>query len=65
VDKVIIAQKSLGRFINKLSPGSYTSVTKVDFRVLDAIGVRPIGVYGSRESIVSLLVEAGVVDDTQ
>ena len=32
VDKVIIAQDSLQRFINAMSPGAYASITKVDFK---------------------------------
>ncbi|KAI0253465.1 hypothetical protein BJV78DRAFT_1153081 [Lactifluus subvellereus] len=35
VDKVIIAQDSLQRFINAVSPGAYASITKVDFKTLD------------------------------
>lgn len=54
-NKVIIDQDSLQIFINTLCPGAYTSITKVDFKALDKLKVKPIGVYGSKEGIVSLL----------
>jgi len=44
VDKIIIAQDSLKRFINTIRPGAYTSVTEVDFKVLDDFAIRPVGV---------------------
>jgi len=65
VDKIIIAQESLSKFINKVSPGAYTSLTKVDFKTLDDSIVQPIGVYGSRESIVALFLGLGIVDSEQ
>ena len=65
VDKVIIAQDSLGRFINKIQPGAYKSLTKVDFKSLDARLIQPIGVYGSRHSIVSFFLDFGIVDSEQ
>ena len=65
VDKVIIAQDSLGRFINKIQPGAYKSLTKVDFKALDACSLQPIGVYGSQQSVVSFFLDFGIVDDEQ
>lgn len=65
VDKIIIAQDSLGRFINKIQPGAYKSLTKVDFNALDTCSLQPVGVYGSRQSIVSFFLEFGIVDDKQ
>jgi hypothetical protein len=35
VDKIVIAQESLQAFINALSPGAYSSITKVNFKMLD------------------------------
>lgn len=63
VDKIIIAQDSLKRFLNEVSPGAYMSLTKVDFKVLDKFQVKPIGIYGSKEEIVRFLVSVAVVDD--
>jgi hypothetical protein len=61
VDKIIISQASLGAFINTLLPHSYRSVTKIDFSRLDAIRVRPLGIYGSKSEIVRLLLSLGAV----
>jgi hypothetical protein len=58
---VIIAQDSLRDFINKICPGAYASLTKVDFKALDNLAVKPMGVYGSREEIVKFLVTTGAV----
>jgi hypothetical protein len=63
VDKIVIAQESLQAFINTLSPGAYSSITKVNFRVLDNLLLKPIGVYGSKEEIVRFLCEIQAVDD--
>ncbi|KAF8270133.1 hypothetical protein EI94DRAFT_1572289 [Lactarius quietus] len=62
VDKIVIAQESLQAFINELSPGAYSSITKVNFKKLDDLLLKPIGVYGSKEEIVRFLSEIDVVD---
>jgi hypothetical protein len=59
----VISQESLQAFINALSPGAYSSITKVNFKILDDFLLKPIGVYGSREEIVRFFREMGVVDD--
>ena len=58
----MIAQESLQAFINALSPGAYSSITKVNFKKLDSLLLKPIGVYGSRQEIVKFLREMGSVD---
>ena len=58
----MIAQESLQAFINALSPGAYSSITKVNFKKLDGLLLKPIGVYGSRQEIVKFLREMGSVD---
>ena len=58
----MIAQESLQAFINALSPGAYSSITRVNFKALDNLLLKPIGVYGSREEIVRFFREMGVVD---
>lgn len=63
VDKVIIDQASLNQFINKLYPGAYQSLTKVNFTNLDKVGVKPLGVYGSKAEIVRFLRALDIVDD--
>jgi hypothetical protein len=62
VEKVIIDQGSLERFVNNISPGAYVSLTKIDFRALDNASIKPVGVYGSKERIVDLLLEIGAVE---
>jgi hypothetical protein len=63
VDKVVIAQDSLQRFVNAMSPGAYASVTKVDFKTLDRLMIKPLGVYGSKDVIVRLLTSIGAIDE--
>jgi hypothetical protein len=63
VDKVVIDQESFSRFINTLSPGAYSSMTKISFANLDKLHLRPIGVYGSRAEISKLLQSLGAVDN--
>lgn len=63
VDKIVIAQQSLQAFINALSPGAYSSITKVNFKKLDNSSLRPLGVYGSKEEIARFLREIHAVDD--
>jgi hypothetical protein len=63
VDKVIIAQDSLKHFINAMSPGAYTSITKVDFKTLDRLMTKPLGVYGSKVGIVRLLRSINIVSE--
>jgi hypothetical protein len=60
---VIIAQDSIQRFINSVSPGAYASITKVDFKALDRFLIKPLGVYGSKGEIVRLLRSIAVIDD--
>lgn len=62
VDKVIISQDSLQRFINAMSPGAYTSITTVDFKILDRLAIKPLGIYGCKDEIVRLLQSLGAVD---
>ncbi|KAI0302847.1 hypothetical protein B0F90DRAFT_1816395 [Multifurca ochricompacta] len=63
VDKIIIAQQSLQEFIDALSTDSSSSITNVDFKALDSIWLKPIGLYGSKEEIVRFLREINVADD--
>jgi len=63
VDKIVIAQQSLQEFINALSPGAYSSITKVNFKILDNVILKPFGIYGSKEEIVRFICEIKAVDD--
>lgn len=62
MEKVIIDQESMKRFVNEVSPGAYLSLTKIDFRALDNASIKPVGVYGSKEKIVDLLLEVGSIE---
>ncbi|KAI9444006.1 hypothetical protein H4582DRAFT_1807752, partial [Lactarius indigo] len=64
VDKIVVAQQSLQEFINTLSPGAYSSITEVDFKLLDNVVLKPFGIYGSKEEIVRFLREIEAVDDS-
>jgi hypothetical protein len=63
VDKIIIAQDSLKQFINTMSPGAYASITKVDFKTLDRLMIKPLGIYGSKIGIVRLLRFINIVNE--
>jgi len=65
VDKIIIAQEELERLINDLSPKAYMALTKVDFKTLDSLSIRPIGVYGDRCEIAKFLSSLQVINDKQ
>ena len=62
MEKVIIDQESLKHFINEVSPGAYVSLTRIDFWALDNASIKPVGIYGSKERIVDLLLEVGVIE---
>ena len=62
MEKVVIDQESLKRFINEVSPGAYVSLTKIDFRALDLANIKPVGVYGSKERITDLLLGVGAIE---
>lgn len=46
-----------------MSPGAYASITRVDFKTLDRLAVKPLGVYGSKDEIVRLLQSIDAVDE--
>ncbi|KAH9027877.1 hypothetical protein EDB85DRAFT_1892774 [Lactarius pseudohatsudake] len=54
---------SLRRFINAISPGAYATITKVDFKILDRLSIKPLGIYGCKDEIVRLLLSIGAVDE--
>ena len=62
-DKVIIARESLECFVNTMCPGAYASITKVDFKALDRLIIKPLGIYGAKSEIVHMLRSIGAVDD--
>ncbi|PSR93745.1 hypothetical protein PHLCEN_2v4640 [Hermanssonia centrifuga] len=63
IDKIIIAQESFGRFVNDTCPGAYQSMTQVKFDALDALSIKPLGIYGSKEEIARYLRDVGAVSE--
>lgn len=63
VDKIIIAERHLGRFINSIYPGAYSSLTKVDLKLLDQYKIQPVGVYGTHQELVKFLLQIGGIDE--
>ncbi|KAI9443812.1 hypothetical protein H4582DRAFT_1039790 [Lactarius indigo] len=61
-DGYAVAQDSLQRFINAISPGAYASITKIDLKALDRLAIKPLGIYGCKDEIVRLLQSLGAVD---
>jgi hypothetical protein len=46
-----------------MSPGAYASITKVDFKILDRLSIKPLGIYGCKDEIVRLLQSIGAVNE--
>jgi hypothetical protein len=63
VDKIIIDQDSLSKFINTISPRAYHSVTRIDFAALDRSLLKILGIYGSKAEIVRLLRSLNAITD--
>ncbi|KAJ6534677.1 hypothetical protein DFH09DRAFT_932195, partial [Mycena vulgaris] len=61
--QILIAQESLKELINVLCPGAYASLIKVDFKALDRLTVKPLGLYGSKSEIIAFLACRGVITD--
>ena len=62
-DKVVISEASFQEFINAICPGAYSSVTRVNFKALDELEIKPIGINGDKQQIVRLLLQLRVVDE--
>ncbi|QRW13380.1 E3 ubiquitin-protein ligase TRIP12 [Ceratobasidium sp. AG-Ba] len=63
VEKIVIDQNSLHRLLNIVQPGSYDSVSKINFKSLDRLSIKATGLYGVRPEIVKYLRQAGCLDD--
>ncbi|KAB5590852.1 hypothetical protein CTheo_5695 [Ceratobasidium theobromae] len=63
VEKVLIDQNSLRRLLNTLLPNSYVSVSKIDFKALDKLTIKPLGIYGSKPEIIKFLRDIKCLDD--
>ncbi|QRW13378.1 E3 ubiquitin-protein ligase TRIP12 [Ceratobasidium sp. AG-Ba] len=63
VEKIVIDQNSLHRLLNTVQPGSYDSVSKINFKSLDNLSIKAIGLYGIRSEIIKYLRQARCLDD--
>ncbi|KDN46509.1 hypothetical protein RSAG8_04162, partial [Rhizoctonia solani AG-8 WAC10335] len=63
VEKVVIDQLSLRRLLNIVQPGSYDSVSRINFRALDRLSFKPIGVYGIRSELIGFLQQTQYLDE--
>lgn len=63
MDKVLIAEESFGEFMNFIMPGSYKSITRVDFHALDKASISPLGLYGSSNEILEYLKRVGAIPE--
>ncbi|KEP46929.1 von willebrand factor type A domain protein, partial [Rhizoctonia solani 123E] len=63
VEKVVIDQQSLHRLLNIVRPGSYDSVSRINFKELDKLSIKPTGLYGNQSEIIKFLQQAQFLDD--
>ncbi|KAG9082517.1 hypothetical protein FRC06_004956, partial [Ceratobasidium sp. 370] len=63
VEKMVIDQASLHRLLNTVQPGSYDSVSKINFKSLDKLSIKATGLYGTRSEIVKYLIRARCLSD--
>ncbi|CAE6339231.1 unnamed protein product [Rhizoctonia solani] len=63
VEKIVIDQNSLGLLLNNMLPGSYRSVSSIDFKSLDQLTIKPKGIYGNRQEIANFLRDIGCIDN--
>ncbi|QRV98833.1 hypothetical protein RhiJN_26852 [Ceratobasidium sp. AG-Ba] len=63
VEKMIIDQDSLYRFLQRICPGSYELPWKINFKLLDEFAIEPIGVYGSKSEIIKFLRDLKCLTD--
>jgi len=64
VEKIVIDQTSMAKFMNDLCPGAYSSLSKVDFDALDFLKIKVKGVYGCKEMIAQFLLSAKAIDES-
>ncbi|KAG8792428.1 Vacuolar protein sorting-associated protein 13A [Ceratobasidium sp. 428] len=63
VEKMVIDQTSLHRLLNIIQPGSYDSVSKINFKSLDKLSIKATGLYGIRSEIIEYLKKAGCLNN--
>ncbi|KAG8795918.1 hypothetical protein FRC12_008173 [Ceratobasidium sp. 428] len=63
VEKMIIDQHSLYRLLNAMSPASYELPWKINFKRLDQLAIKPVGVYGCKSEIAKFLRGVDFLDE--
>ncbi|KAG9089762.1 hypothetical protein FRC06_001400 [Ceratobasidium sp. 370] len=63
VEKIVIDQTSLHQLLNTVQPGSYDSVSKINFKSLDQLSIKATGLYGTRTEIVKFLKQSRCLGD--
>ena len=62
VRKAIIYPEELEKVCNMLTPGSYRSVSDIQFKQLANVDIQLVGCYGNCEIISKLLLQNNVID---
>ncbi|CAG8560834.1 10676_t:CDS:10, partial [Paraglomus brasilianum] len=62
VCKAIIHPEELEKVCNILAPGSYRSVSDIQFKQLEDVDIQLVGCYGNCETISKLLLQNNVID---
>ncbi|RHZ89869.1 hypothetical protein Glove_9g267 [Diversispora epigaea] len=63
VDKIIISQSDVKKLCNDMIPGSFKSISKINYEKLNSCHIHLIGVYGQNSLIAKLLLDKGIVDE--
>ena len=62
VCKAIIHPEELEKVCNMLTPGSYRSVSDIQFKQLEDVDIQLVGCYGNCKIISKLLLQNNVID---
>lgn len=63
MDKIIISQSDVKRLCDDIIPGSFRSISKIDYEKLNSRQIHLIGIYGRNSLIAKLLLDKGIIDD--
>ncbi|RHZ89868.1 hypothetical protein Glove_9g264 [Diversispora epigaea] len=63
VDKIIISQSDVKKLCNDMIPGSFKSISKINYEKLNSCQIHLIGIYGRNSLIAKLLLDKGMIDE--
>ncbi|RHZ90025.1 hypothetical protein Glove_9g277 [Diversispora epigaea] len=63
VDKIIISESDVKKLCNDMIPGSFKTISKINYKKLNSFPIHLIGIYGRNSLIAKLLLDKGIVDD--